>query len=881
MKRLFRFPFTAAATVLTLIMVLAAVTGELDLDVLKIPLGVIGRIQRRWVDEILIAFVFLVAAIIVDVSRTRRVTAQRARIATAETERRFRALFAANPLPMWIYDLTTLRFLEVNDAAVQRYGYERDEFLAMTIKDIRPADDVERLLTDVAHAREAWQDAGDWRHRVKSGQIIDVEITSHTITFAGRSAALVVAQDVTTRKRTEEEIRNRAVLSDLTAAVGLALTNSDSLAHALQRCAEALVTHLGAAFARIWTVNEREGMLELQASAGLYTHLNGAHGKVPIGKFKIGRIAQNRTPHLTNAVIGDPEVNDQEWARQEGMVAFAGHPLILDGRVVGVMALFARHALSDAVIAALASVADHIALGLERHRSAAVLRTTEERMRFALEASRVGIWEADLTTGTSMWSDVLEALHGMPAGTFGRTLQAFVEAIHPDDRQAVRDAIEHATRTHTDANLLYRVQWPDGTLHWIRGTGRTFYAENGTPLRAAGVGFDVTEMQTLEEQYRQAQKMEAVGQLASGIAHDFNNLLTAILGYGTFVLEQLEPRHPARPDVQEVLRAAESAASLTRQLLAFSRRQILQPQILDLNTVVARAESLLRRLIGEDIELTCRPTALLGCVHADPGQIEQIIMNLAVNARDAMRGGGKLTIETGNIELSEAYVHDHHGASMGSHVVLAVSDTGVGMDEATRARIFEPFFTTKKRGEGTGLGLATVYGIVKQSGGSIWVYSELGRGTTFKIYFPRVSGNDPGTVTPAVVSTVLEGTETILVAEDQLGVRALIRSALARCGYRVLLASDGEQALQMARAHGHPIHLLLTDVVMPVMGGRELSQQLRLTHPETRVLYMSGYTDDAVIRHGVLEPHTAFLEKPFVPQALARKIRQVLDAPAE
>jgi CheY-like chemotaxis protein len=342
----------------------------------------------------------------------------------------------------------------------------------------------------------------------------------------------------------------------------------------------------------------------------------------------------------------------------------------------------------------------------------------------------------------------------------------------------------------------------------------------------------------------------------------------------------LEPRHPARPDVQEVLRAAESAASLTRQLLAFSRRQILQTQILDLNAVVARAKSLLRRLIGEDIELTCRPTALLGCVHADPGQIEQIIMNLAVNARDAMRGGGKLTIETGNIELSEAYVHDHHGASMGPHVVLAVSDTGVGMDEGTRARIFEPFFTTKPRGEGTGLGLAMVYGIVKQSGGSIWVYSEPGRGTTFKIYFPRVSGDAPDAVV-APVPTVLEGTETILVAEDQAGIRTLIRSSLARYGYRILLASDGEQALQMAREHGHPIHLLLTDVVMPVIGGRELSQQLRLTHPETRVLYMSGYTDDAVSRHGVLEPHVAFLEKPFVPQALARKIRQVLDAPAE
>jgi len=517
---------------------------------------------------------------------------------------------------------------------------------------------------------------------------------------------------------------------------------------------------------------------------------------------------------------------------------------------------------------------------VDEHRLKQEKKDTEERMRFALEAARVGTWEADLLTGASTWSDVLEALHGMPAGTFGRTLDAFTDAIHPDDRQAVRDAIEHATRAHTDSNILYRTRWPDGTVHWIRGTGRTFYGDDGTPLRTAGVGFDVTEVRALEEQYRQAQKMEAVGQLAGGIAHDFNNLLTAMLGYCAFALDQLEPAHLARTDIQEVQRAAESAATLTRQLLAFSRRQVLQTQTLDLNSVVTRAESLLRRLIGEDIVLTCRLATSLWCVNADPGQIEQIIMNLAVNARDAMRRGGQLTIETNNVELSEAHAQDHHGASAGPHVMVAISDTGTGMDEGTRARIFEPFFTTKPRGEGTGLGLATVYGIVKQSGGSIWVYSEVDQGTTFKIYLPRIAG-EPTTVTTVVSPAVMEGTETILVTEDQPGVRALVRAVLARYGYEVLLASDGEQALQLAREHGHPIHLLLTDVVMPVMGGRVLVEQLRLTHPETRILYMSGYTDDAVIRHGVLQPHVAFLEKPFVPRALAQKIRQVLDAPAD
>jgi len=317
---------------------------------------------------------------------------------------------------------------------------------------------------------------------------------------------------------------------------------------------------------------------------------------------------------------------------------------------------------------------------------------------------------------------------------------------------------------------------------------------------------------------------------------------------------------------------------LTRQVLAFSRRQILQPQSLNLNTIVTRMESLLRRVIGEHIDLTARLASTLACVSADPGQMEQILMNLCVNARDAMPTGGKLTLETADVELDDAYVRTHGSVAAGPHVMLAVSDTGTGMDVATQARIFEPFFTTKNRGEGTGLGLATVYGIVKQSGGSIWVYSELGRGTTFKVYLPQAvaEGARPPTV---AASTVLRGTETILVAEDQRGIRAVVRAALSRYGYTVLLASDGQEALRIVADHAGPIHLLLTDVVMPLMSGRELVQRLCGTHPHLKVLYTSGYTDDAIVRHGVLEPDAAFLEKPFTPQTLVQKIREVLDTP--
>jgi signal transduction histidine kinase len=383
----------------------------------------------------------------------------------------------------------------------------------------------------------------------------------------------------------------------------------------------------------------------------------------------------------------------------------------------------------------------------------------------------------------------------------------------------------------------------------------------------------------LEEQLEQSRKMEAVGRLAGGVAHDFNNLLTAILGYSNLVLDDLEPAHPARGDVEQMRRAGESAALLTQQLLAFSRKQILQPQVLDLNQVVTRAESLLQRLIGEHIALVTTLDPSLEHVSADPGQLEQVILNLALNARDAMPEGGKLTIETSNVELDDAFVQQHGGSSKGRHVMLAVSDTGVGMDAETQTRIFEPFFTTKRRGEGTGLGLATVYGIVTQSGGSIWVYSETGRGTTFKVYFPRAFQAEVQAL-PSPRTEGLEGTETILLAEDQPEVRSVAVAVLERYGYRVLQASNGDEALQILRQHRGPIHLLLSDVVMPSMSGPELARLVQLKQPSIRVLYASGYTDDAIVRHGVLDPGVAFLQKPFTPTALLRKIRELLDAPA-
>ena len=382
-----------------------------------------------------------------------------------------------------------------------------------------------------------------------------------------------------------------------------------------------------------------------------------------------------------------------------------------------------------------------------------------------------------------------------------------------------------------------------------------------------------------EKQLWQSQKMEAVGRLAGGVAHDFNNLLTVIKGYTELMLEDLKPSDPMRSEMEEVQKAADRAAALTRQLLAFSRRQVLAPKVVNLNFLVEDMNKLLRRLLGEDIELCTKLDSSLGSVQADPGQIEQVIMNLAVNARDAMPKGGKLTLETANLELDQAYAREHAIVQPGSYVLLAISDTGCGMDAETLAHVFEPFFTTKEQGKGTGLGLSTVYGIVKQSGGYIWPYSEPGIGTTFKIYLPRVdetAAREQAAAQPA--ASGLEGTETILLVEDEEGVRGLTRQLLQRHGYTVLEAEHGQDALLLCERYSGPIHLLLTDVVLAAqMSGRELVERLVPLRREMKVLYMSGYSDEAIVHHGVLAPGTAFLQKPFTTESLMRKLREVLD----
>ena len=452
-----------------------------------------------------------------------------------------------------------------------------------------------------------------------------------------------------------------------------------------------------------------------------------------------------------------------------------------------------------------------------------------------------------------------------------------LEQIHPDDCDKVKKASLEAIRTGMGQSVEYRMCHKDGNWRTLESRTSTILDPRGKVERLVIVNRDITQRKLLEEQFRQAQKMEAVGRLSGGVAHDFNNLLGVIIGYGEIVQERIAATDPLRSSVDEILKASHRAASLTRQLLAFSRQQVLDPKILDLKTVVKDMEKMLQRLIGEDIELKTDLAPAGARIKADAGQIEQVVLNLAVNARDAMPNGGKLVLATSNFHMDEDSVRRYpYPVSVGDYLLLTVSDTGVGMDAATRARVFEPFFTTKEKGKGTGLGLSMVYGVVKQSGGYIDVTSEPNAGATFKIYLPKAEGAVvPQPQTELLAS--LHGTEMVLLVEDERSLRVLARRQLESCGYSVLEAGSGTDALEVAGKYPGTIHLLLTDVVMPGMNGRILAQELVRHRPQLGVIYMSGYTGQVVGADGVLNEGSCFLAKPFTREELARKLREALE----
>jgi two-component system, cell cycle sensor histidine kinase and response regulator CckA len=513
---------------------------------------------------------------------------------------------------------------------------------------------------------------------------------------------------------------------------------------------------------------------------------------------------------------------------------------------------------------------------IELEEAKDVLAKSEERYRDLFENANDIIYTLDLEGNFTSINKKGEQLTGYLREEI---LQMNIASIiAPGYMEIARQKLDEKLANSSETTIYeLEIICKDRSLIPVEVSSRAIY-EAGKTVGIQGIARDISERNRLEDQLRQAQKMESIGRLAGGVAHDFNNLLTAIIGYSQMAMRHLPPDNPAQNEILEVEKAGQRAAELTKQLLAFSRKQVLQPKILDLNQVITGIKRMLGRLIGEDIELSTRLSADLGKVRADPGQIEQIIMNLAVNARDAMPQAGKLTIETENVELQEVYSQAHLAVKPGAYVVLAFSDTGIGIDKETQSQIFEPFFTTKEKGKGTGLGLSTVYGIVKQSGGNILVNSEPGKGTTFKIYLPLIK--EPSTVdeTPPPIIESFIGTETILLVEDEEMVRQLARKILQASGYTVLETTSVANALERFEQDAGKIDLIITDVIMPGMSGRELVQQLAQKDIKAKALYMSGYTNNPISSEAILEEGMAFLQKPFTPGDLLRKVREVLNA---
>jgi two-component system cell cycle sensor histidine kinase/response regulator CckA len=795
---------------------------------------------------------------------------KRAQEALSESEERYKGLIDSAFDGVVIHRERTI--VSANRAYAEMFGYCPDEVIGMEVLEFTAPEYRDFVRTQITQGESTYESVG----LRKNGSRIPIEISGQICLYQGQPARLSAMRDITERKRVEELQARRAARALFRADVGAAIAVSRAPLQAmLELCAEAMVQHLNAAFARVWTLNREEDILELQASAGIYTHVNGPHSRVRVGAFKIGKIAEERLAHITNDVQTDPRFSDKEWAKREGMVAFAGYPLVVQDRLLGVMAMFSRVELAEDTLDALASVADLVSLGIERKRGEQELRESEERYRDLVENAHDMIYSHDLQGRYTSMNRAGERITGYTREEI--LALDLTKTVAPEHIERVREML--TKKLDGERVTAYEMEMiaKDGHRVTVEVNTKLVF-HDGVPFGVQGIARDVTERKHLEEQFRQSQKMEAIGQLAGGIAHDFNNLLTAITGYSSLGIQHIDGNDLIRTYFEEIKKAGDRAANLTRQLLAFGRKQILQPLPLNLNDIVSDMNKMLRRLIGEDIDFSAKLDPGLERIKADPGQIEQVLVNLVVNARDAMPQGGDLTIETSRVDLDQAYADRHVGVVPGSYVMLAVSDTGTGMDDDTRARIFDPFFTTKEKGKGTGLGLSTVYGIVKQSGGSIWVYSEPGHGTTFKVYFPELAVSPQKTADVTVEPAMPGGSETILLVEDEDVVRSLARKILEHAGYNVLDASRGEEAVRMCQERAEPIDLLLTDIVMPETSGKGVADRLCEMLPGLRVLFMSGYTDEAIVHHGVLDSNVEFIQKPFTPADLAKKVREVLDS---
>ncbi len=751
---------------------------------------------------------------------------------------------------MWVYDSETLAFLDVNEAAVRKYGYSREQFLAMTVAEIRPEEDVPAFRDWLTKAPLVDRISAG-RLRKSDGTIIDVEVHSNAILYSGRPARLVMAFDITDARRAEKEItglnqRLRDRVTELET-----LLNLIPVGIAISEDRDCSRVRVNSALARL-----------LGIPAGANASVTApAEERPPYKLFRGGReLSPEEMPMQTAASQGI------------GCENVEVDTVFPDGRRIGFLTstapLFDQQGAPRGCITSFLDIT-------ARKQAEDQLREANQTLRALIEALPLAIIAMDFQGNVKSWNRTAQRMFGW---TEQEVLGDLFPAVPESDEEFFRANLKRARQGETLCGIERQRRRKDGSLMDVALWNTVQRDASGSPVGVISVIADITQRKHLEEQLRQSQKMEAVGRLAGGVAHDFNNLLTVVTGFSQLMLDGMQEDNPFRAPLEEILKAGNRAAGLTNQLLAFSRRQMIRPTVVDLNRVITDTERMLRRLISEDIELVLLLGSGLRSVRADAGQIQQVLMNLAINARDAMPRGGSLTIETSNVVLRVNDLAAHPELRPGDYVLLTFTDTGEGMDETTRTRLFEPFFTTKGLGRGTGLGLSTVYGIVKQNGGDIAVWSEPGRGATFRIYLPGLSADAEPPREAGKHSMPTEGSETVLLVEDEPGVRNMVRQVLTSQGYDVHVACDGRDALRVYAELSQQVDLLVTDVVMPHMNGQELARQLIALQPDLKVVYISGYAEPVLARYGVSEEGVTFLQKPFTPQELRRRVREALGA---
>jgi PAS domain S-box-containing protein len=752
------------------------------------------------------------------------------------SEARYRHLFKDNPMPMWVYDVTTLRFLAVNTAAVESYGYSRNEFLAMTITDLRAPLARPALGPQSQEKDDQKRTTGVSRHRKRDGEIVDVEITRRDIFFDSRPARLVLAMDISERIRAEEarhaaESKFRRLVDN--SLVGIYVIQGDRFAYVNPKLAEI--------FGRPESDLVSRPLLEFVVEEDKALVAENIRRRLD------GRVVSIQ--YSLRAARGDGEVIHLEALG--GLTEFNGQPAIL-GTLMDVS---------------------------QRLRAETELRESEERFRQLAENIGEVFWMTDARKKKVLYvSPAYDTVFGRSRHVLDQNPGAWIDSIEPEHRSRVALAA-FSKQVAGQYNEVFCITRPDGSKRWIRDRAFPVKDADGEVYRIAGLAADITEQLALEDQLRQSQKMEAVGQLASGVAHDFNNILTVIQSYAQLLLDQEQPSHVKREQLMEILFAAERASGLTRRLLTFSRKQAIQRRALDVAQIASGMAKLLRRALGENILFVLDTPPKLPCIHGDAGMIEQILLNLAVNARDAMPSGGRLlTRLSAEVVLPHVPLRDSR-ARAGDFILVEVSDTGCGMPPEVQKRIFEPFFTTKAAGKGTGLGLATTFNIVQQHEGWIEVDSEVGRGTTFRVYLPVSTQIIDDTPQTSARAKVRGGSERILLVEDEPAVREMVTIILEHRGYRVLSAHSGTAALSVWEKSRDEIDLVITDMVMPDgLTGIQLAEKLRAQKPSIKIIFSSGYAANAEVDGVDLEEGVNFLQKPYHPEQLARITREQLDA---